>query len=278
MRRLNIPWQYLLTLLSAIPAMFANWRQFFGWAKEQAGPAIVYPDTGFQGSRMEVRIEDPTADFYQTSAVFFVPVTGITVNSWRPGSNTILVVDITIAANAPAGPRDMVAVPGGPLPSVGTFTVALRPAEVIFISPSGGAQGDIFPVRVYGQNTHFTNASRVTFSDPGVTASNISAVNATELNATLSVSLSAVARSCDAFVTTGDEVAFGANQFLVILASEKSVILREAINTYVRQNHITDPIIVDICEEFIEAVNEGLRQQQVYHTATGVVVAVGVET
>lgn len=246
-------------------------------------PTTVTPESATQGDTVTLLIEDPGVVFVEdVSFTLFNPDDGITINWQRPISGQTWAVNITIALTASPGPRGVgVWNPAGP-PAIGDFTVLLAEPAIVAITPNGGAQGDTFRVQVTGQYTTFTpNTSVLTFSNPGITARDTMGVTGTVLTAIVTIAPFTRPGPCDVTVTTGfptgPQVAVGVGLFTAVAATQKAVILREGVNTYLRQNHITNPVIVDICEVFIETVNEGLRQQQVYHTATGVTVSVGVE-
>lgn len=236
----------------------------------------VVPDRGTQNSTMLLNIQGRSTSWDDTSTVSFSG-TGVTVLNTAVVDATHLQVFINISATASTAgyPRDVIVTTGSQVLrySYGLQIIAAVPA-ILSITPRAGAQGDTFPVQIIGQNANFGVTSQLSFSNPAVTASNVSAANASTLNATLTIGAAAAAGTCDVIVTTGSVVITGAGMFQVVVATVKAVILREGVNTYLCQNHISDPATVDICEEFIESVHQALRDQQVLHTATGVTVSV----
>lgn len=88
---------------------------------------------------------------------------------------------------------------------VGTWQV--QPAgSITSLTPNSGRQGFSVPVVITGLNTHFTNTSTVTVSGTDVTSSAISAVSATQLNATLAIASNAMLGARTVTITTGTEI------------------------------------------------------------------------
>jgi hypothetical protein len=127
------------------------------------------------------------------------------------------------------------------------------------LAPGSGADGEALDsVQVIGKHTNFDATSVVAFSNPGVTASSVLPVSGTTLRATVTIAAGALPGLSDVTVTTGAEVAVGVGLFEVIGSDAKAEILREAVNTYLRQNHVTG-VAHDVCVAFIAGINETLR-------------------
>jgi RHS repeat-associated protein len=96
-------------------------------------------------------------------------------------------------------------------------TVTLSPPPVLSAAaPSSGLQGQSgISVAITGQYTHFGATSAVTFGNTGVTATGITVTDATHLTATVGITATAAVGATSVTVTTGTEVATGANLFTV---------------------------------------------------------------
>ena len=168
-------------------------------------PALVSitPGTAKQGATgVPVTITGQNTHFTNNSKIDLW--TGVTVSSIVAVDSTHLTALLTIALGAPPGPHNLsvttdlgtnievVSLPAG-------FTVAQGPI-LVTLSPSTIYPGRAIPVTITGQDTHFTNASTIDIG-MGITASSITAVDATHLTAVLAIS-PGVAVTRDVTVTT----------------------------------------------------------------------------
>jgi hypothetical protein len=131
---------------------------------------------------------------------------GITVNGGGTFVNsTQLSVNISIAANATLGARNVTYTnpgPGGGLSNAVTFTVNApnNPVPTLTsVAPNTGAQGTAVPVTLTG--TNFVAGSTVQLSGTGVTVSNVSVTNTTTITALLTIAGGATIGARDVTVT-----------------------------------------------------------------------------
>ena len=230
-----------------------------------------------RGTVDTVQINGTDTHFDNTSVVSFSGG-GITISAVSVLSATVLQATMTIDPAAPLETSDVTVTTGGEVATGGMFTVEVNPAlvKIADIVPGSAAQGDTgVDVEITGQHTNFDATSVVSFAGAGIVISAFSLVSATAMQATVSVDPAAALGPSDVTVTTGTEVATGTGVFRVITPTSKAEVLREAVNSYLRQNHIVDQFALDICEEFIANINEALRDQ-VAGEGTGVLITVEV--
>ena len=236
----------------------------------------VTPGTLPRGSSaVAVSITGQQTNFDATSVVSFAGA-GIEISAYSLVSPTAMQATISIAEDAPMVASDVTVTTGSEVATgAGVFTVEQNPAgpQVASVTPASGAQGDSFRVEVTGQNTHFDETSAVAFSDEGLAVSDLSVASATTLRVTLAIAEGAASGASDVTVTTGSEIAIGQGAFTVIVSTEKAVVLREAVNTYLRLTHVADPVAVAICEQFVAGINQALRGQ-VDGSSSGVMVTI----
>lgn len=172
------------------------------------------PSSGQVGQTLSVTILGSNTSFTSASTVSFGP--GVTVNSVAFNGPTSLTVNVSIASNAAAGPRDLTVTTGGvPLTGSGLFTVVALPAQITQIQPNSGEQGQSLLVTITGSNTNFSAQSTVSFG-PGITVTSISATSATRLTANINIAAGATPGLRDVTVTTNGTPVPGANLFTVI--------------------------------------------------------------
>jgi len=130
---------------------------------------------------------------------------GITVNSAFFISSTQLSMNLTIAADAPLGARDVFVInpgPGGGESNAVAFTITQAQNLVptlTSVAPNSGAQGTAVPVTLTG--TNFMVGSTVQVSGTGVTVSNVSVTNATTMTALFTIEAGATLSARDVTVT-----------------------------------------------------------------------------
>ncbi|HLK66747.1 MAG TPA: malectin domain-containing carbohydrate-binding protein [Bryobacteraceae bacterium] len=173
--------------------------------------------SGQQGQVLtEVTITGQFTHFGPGSTVTFANP-GITASNIAMTDATHLTATLTIASGAAIGLSNVTVATGGEVATgVNVFTVTPGTPAITAIGAVAVQQGQVLPgVTITGRFTHFGSASTVTFSNPGITASNISVTDPTHLTATLAISASAATGAANVTVTTSSEVVTGANLFTV---------------------------------------------------------------
>jgi hypothetical protein len=125
------------------------------------------------------------------------------------GNNMTLTMDVSLTPSAP-GAFAMIGSVGGKAYSsavipLGTLIVG-ETLPALIVSPSSGRSASAVGVTIEGNGTHFSPQSTVQIDGTGVSVGTPSFVNGTTLNATLTVSSSAVPTMHTITVTTGSEV------------------------------------------------------------------------
>ncbi|PKQ27594.1 MAG: hypothetical protein CVT63_07195, partial [Candidatus Anoxymicrobium japonicum] len=128
----------------------------------------VLPISGAQGQTMNVAIVGTDTSFANGVSVASFGA-GITVNSTTVTDATHATANITIAAGAAVGTRDVNVVTGGetPDPLLAGFTV--RDAKIASVLPISGAQGQTMNVAIVGTDTSFANGVSVANFGAGIT-------------------------------------------------------------------------------------------------------------
>ena len=176
----------------------------------------VLPSSARQSQTTSVTIIGSNTNFTNLSSVGFGA--GITVNNVVFNSATSLTANITVQAAATPGLRDVtVTTSGTPVTGAALFTVLASPPQITGVSPNAAPQNQTLSVIITGSNTSFTNQSTVSFG-AGITVNGVTFVNATTLNANLTVQPSAATGLRDVIVTTGGVPLTGSGLFTVQLA------------------------------------------------------------
>jgi hypothetical protein len=181
----------------------------------------VAPSIGYAGSSLDVVITGGGTNFGALSALSIG--SGITVNRVTVISATQLQANITIAAVAAQGPRNVVVTtplgPGVVETSIGTQQFAVGTTSVALVEsllPSQVARNSSQTIHVYGVNTHFDAGSTVTIDARGVSVGTVTVESATKLRVNVTVSGGASLGFAPFFVTTRSEVvSFGAGLLVV---------------------------------------------------------------
>ncbi len=167
-----------------------------GFLVNQAPPDVtsINPSQGAQGQTLGVTISG--SYFTDASAVGFGA--GITTNSFTVNGPTQITANVSIAAGAALGSRDVtVTTPGGSDALASGFTVLAAPT-VVSVNPAEADQGQTLSVTVTG--TSFTGATAVGFG-AGITVNSFTVDSDTQITAAISISGSAATGVRDVSVT-----------------------------------------------------------------------------
>ncbi|MDR3417552.1 MAG: hypothetical protein P4L83_15355 [Nevskia sp.] len=190
-----------------------------------ANPAVGYP-----ASSVDVSITGGSTNFGSGSTVSFSGG-GITVNSVKVLSATQLVANISIAAGAAVGQRNVVVTtPLGPSVTEttkggGQFSVGTASAPLLAsILPAQVALGTTPTISVSGVGTHFDATSTVsivdpTSADPGVTVGAVTVASPTALTVSVTVAPGAAVGFRNFTINTGSESASLGGGGLLVVAS-----------------------------------------------------------
>ena len=177
-------------------------------------PTIVgiTPSSGQPGQTLTALIYGIKTNFVDSSEVYLG--SGITINSVKLISPTILQSEISIASNAAVGFRDLEVNSGSERAReniTGPFfvsMVAFEKPELVSVSPSFAAPGADITLNIKGNNTHFMDGlSIVTFSGTGIKLLNVAVVDSTELNADIQIDDEAAPGFRDVRISTNTESA-----------------------------------------------------------------------
>jgi hypothetical protein len=178
-------------------------HDFYGQTRSTSGVSIgavefavpaptltaITPNSGVQGTTVSVTLTG--TNFTAGSNVVITPSTGIT-QSGATFSATSITTSFQIAGNAPTTARTVtVGTSGGTTAGV-TFTVIAKPPAptLTSITPNTGTRGNTVAVTLVGSN--FSSAGLgVNVSGSGVTATNVTFVDATHVTANLVIDPSA---------------------------------------------------------------------------------------
>jgi hypothetical protein len=164
----------------------------------QALPTItsVSPDQDRQATKPNVTITG--TNLTGASEVSFG--TGIAVNSFTLLSANQISVNITIAADAAPGARDVsVTTPGGSFTLPGSFTVKQAMPTITSINPAQGNQETTFDIIIAG--TNLTGASEVRLGT-GIVVNSFTILSSDQIAANISLAASAEIGARDVSVTT----------------------------------------------------------------------------
>lgn len=165
---------------------------------KQALPALisVSPDQDKQGATVNVTITG--TNLITTSTLQFG--SGIAVNSFSALSSNQLAVNITLAADAAVGTRDVsVTTAGGSFTLPSSFTVKPAAPIITSVSPNQGNQEKTLDVIIEG--TNLIGASEVKLGT-GIIVNNFTALNSNQLTTNISLAADAAVGTRDCSVTT----------------------------------------------------------------------------
>ena len=181
-------------------------------------PAItsLTPNSGQAGQTLtNVAIVGQNTNFAQgtTTASFGA---GITVNSLTVTSPTAATANISIAANATPGPRNVTLTTGTEVATLtAAFTVTGAPAITSLTPNSGQAGQTLATVAIVGQNTNFAQGTTTANFGAGITVNSLTVTSPTTATANISIAANATPGPRNVTLTTGSQVATLANGFRV---------------------------------------------------------------
>jgi len=182
------------------------------------GPAVVSglsPAQAAQGQTLSVVVTGTNTNFLQNvTAASFGP--GVTVNSISVTSPTSATVNIAVSSSATTGLNTVTMTTAGETATgVNAFTITQATAEITYINPASGYQGQILnSVAITGLSTHFNSTTVFSFGS-GIAVTPVSVSSATSATVSLAISATAPLGSVTVTATTGAEIATGANLFTV---------------------------------------------------------------
>ncbi len=153
------------------------------------------PNSGAQGTTVTVTL---TGTNFVNGATVAAP--GLSLGTVTVASTTSITVPFTIPPTATLGPTNVTVTTAGGTSSPITFTVNPAVPTLTSVSPASGVQGTSVPVTLTG--TNFTNGATVAVSNPGVAASGVTFVSATQITATLTIDVNAATGTANITVTT----------------------------------------------------------------------------
>jgi len=185
-----------------------TWVSYWNWVVNLTAytttlPIVtaVDPDQGYQGDTLDVTITG--TNFNGATPVSFGA--GITVNDFTVDSNNQITADITIAAGATPGTRDVsvTTLEGtGTLPDGFTVLSEIVPEPTVTaVDPDEGRQGETLDVVITG--TNFDGATSVSFG-VGITVNNFTVDSNTQITVSISIDSAATLGTRDVSVTTPD--------------------------------------------------------------------------
>ncbi len=132
--------------------------------------------------------------------------TGISVNSVIVNSPTTITANISIAAAALTGSRDVTVLNGDGTTATGTGVLRISPAPTLTsISPSSAGQGALNRTVVITGGGFVNGASlAAVFSNPGITVNSTTFLSSTTITATISISGSASVGAGSVSIINGD--------------------------------------------------------------------------
>jgi len=179
----------------------------------------VDPDQGEPGQSLTITITgEIDYPFVLPAEITFSPATAITHDEPYLLDIDKLVTTITIPADTPCGPQDIVVQTSNyTYVGAGAFNVC-QPGEPLIVSvvPDRGSAGEQLQVRVTGIYTHFLAGTSQLSLGAGITVDSVTVNDETTLDADITISGAAVAGPRDVTVTTSGETASGGGLFEVM--------------------------------------------------------------
>ena len=179
---------------------------------------LINPNNGQQGEvNLDVAITGQFTHFVNGHSTVSFSGSDITINSFTVGDATHATANITIAANAALGARNVTVTTYAEVVSLASsFAVTAGTPILTLINPNSGQQGQAnLNVAITGQFTHFSGTSAVHFSGSGIAINNIIVVNATHATVNITIAGNASPGVRSVSVTTDTEVASLAGSFTV---------------------------------------------------------------
>lgn len=172
------------------------------------------PNSGMPGQTFDVTV---TGQFFYTGLTTVGFGGGIGVNSVTVNSSSQLTANITVAANAALGPRNVSVSNDGTTFSTLTngFTVVSTVPALTTVAPAIGSRGESLSVDLTGAN-FVAGTTTVSFGD-GITVDSISVVSATEITAHVSIDVAASTGPRDIVISNGSTASVtGTGAFTVV--------------------------------------------------------------
>ena len=182
------------------------------------------PNQAVQGTTLDVAITGQFTNFVDgvTAAEFGG---GIAVNTVSVTGPTAAIANISIAAGAAAGPRNVTLTTGAESASLPNgFTVVAVPS-IASVSPDNGQQDETLDVTISGQNTHFLQGQTTVSFGADVLVNSVTVSNATTAVANITIGAEAVAGTRTVTVTTGAEILQAADAFTVLSSTVELLLI-----------------------------------------------------
>jgi hypothetical protein len=182
----------------------------------------VSPVAAKEGNTLDVDIVGYGTSFAQGVSQAAFSGAGITVNSTTVNDATHATANITIAADAPPGFRDVNVVTGSDVPSPlqGGFAVEVSEPVIKACSPTEIDQGHTIDLHIMGSGTHFVQgSSQATISGTGITVNSTTVHDATHATANISVGAAAPPGPRDVNVVTNGETPYALVGGLTVYAA-----------------------------------------------------------
>lgn len=157
----------------------------------------ISPTGGLAGTAVPVTL---TGAGFAQGAQVSVGNADVAVVNINVVSATQITATFDIAAAAAPGPAHVTVTVGGVTSAPLTFTVSAPPPTLTSISSSNAPQGGSVAITLNG--TNFIAGATITPGTPGITASNLTVVNATQITATLTIAADAAVGATTVAVTT----------------------------------------------------------------------------
>lgn len=173
------------------------------------------PASAQAGSTANVVVNGQFTSFQQgVSTVSFG--SGVAVNIITVNSATQLTANITVAANATVGSRDISVTTNGQTQTLSNgFNVTAGTPIITQINPNIGTPGNTVSVTITGQYTNWTNGTTTASFGPNVTVNSVTVSNPTTLTASITIPSAAPLGPVDVTTTTNAEVETIAGGFTV---------------------------------------------------------------
>ncbi len=183
-----------------------------------SGPSIVSVTPATSGAldnSGKITIAGASTHFTQGNPVVTFSRKGVTASALEIVDDTHLSVTLKITSQPEAGACD-VTVTTGAEKATGKALFSVTPA-LASMAPASGKKGEtLTAVKIQGVGTHFDkDRTHVTVSKAGVTPSQVTVVDTTNLTLTIKIDSNAAPGPVDVTVATGNESATAAGLFLI---------------------------------------------------------------
>ena len=184
----------------------------------QVKPSIsLNPTAGEPGQPLTVGITGTATHFTDGKPTVRFSNAGVIAKTVTVADDTHMSVSLNIAKDAVPGLSNVTVGAGWEITTgAALLLVGQSTASIVSVTPTTGAQGQTFPIKITGSATHFKAAApMVTFSNPGVRPNAIQVIDDSTLKLTLNIAPTAAPGPWDVTVVTGAETARGASLFNV---------------------------------------------------------------